>query len=56
VTGQINYTHLADLNDVSLFGSMQLPIFDRNQGEIKRAGFVPLRRRRSSKCSRTGRC
>ena len=39
VTGQINYTHIGYLNDVSLFGSMQLPIFDRNQGEIKRAGI-----------------
>jgi cobalt-zinc-cadmium efflux system outer membrane protein len=40
ITGQVSYTHLGDLNDVSLFGSMQLPIFDRNQGEIKRAGIV----------------
>ena len=40
VTGQIDYTHLGDLNNVSLFGSMQLPIFDRNQGEIKRAGIA----------------
>ena len=40
VTGQINYTHLGYLNEISLFGSMQLPIFDRNQGEIKRAGFA----------------
>ena len=40
VTGQIDYTHLGYLNNVSLFGSMQLPIFDRNQGEIKRAGFA----------------
>jgi cobalt-zinc-cadmium efflux system outer membrane protein len=39
VTGQISYTHIA-LNDVSLFGQVQLPIFDRNQGEIARAGFV----------------
>jgi cobalt-zinc-cadmium efflux system outer membrane protein len=39
-TGQINYTHLAYLNDVSLFGQMQMPIFDRNQGEIARAGFA----------------
>jgi outer membrane protein, heavy metal efflux system len=39
VTGQINYTHISYLNQISLFGSMQLPIFDRNQGEIKRAGF-----------------
>ena len=40
VTGQINYTHLAYLNDISLFGQIQLPIFDRNQGEIARAGFA----------------
>jgi len=40
VTGQINYTHLGYLSQVSLFGSMQLPIFDRNQGEIKKAGFA----------------
>jgi cobalt-zinc-cadmium efflux system outer membrane protein len=40
VTGQINYTHLSDLNQLSLFGQIQLPIFDRNQGEIARAGFV----------------
>ncbi len=40
VTGQVNYTHIGYLNDVSLFGSMQLPIFDRNQGEIKRAGIA----------------
>jgi cobalt-zinc-cadmium efflux system outer membrane protein len=39
VIGQINYTHLAYLSQISVFGSMQLPIFDRNQGEIKRAGF-----------------
>ena len=36
VTGQINYTHVADLNTASLFGQIQLPIFDRNQGEIAR--------------------
>ncbi len=40
VTGQINYTHLGYLNDVSLFGQIQLPIFDRNQGEIARTGFA----------------
>lgn len=38
-TGQINYTHLAYLNDISLFGQIQMPIFDRNQGEIARAGL-----------------
>jgi outer membrane protein, heavy metal efflux system len=40
VTGQVSYTHLAYLNDVSLFGQIQLPIFDRNQGEIARSGFA----------------
>jgi cobalt-zinc-cadmium efflux system outer membrane protein len=38
-TGQINYTHLAYLNDISLFGQIQMPIFDRDQGEIARAGL-----------------
>ena len=40
VTGQLSYTHLGDTNDVSLFGQIQMPIFDRNQGEIARAGFA----------------
>ena len=40
VTGQVSYTHVTDQNDVSLFGQIQLPIFDRNQGEIARTGFA----------------
>jgi len=40
VTGQINYSHVSDLNEIALYGSVQLPIFDRNQGEIKRAEFA----------------
>ena len=36
VTAQINYTHIAELSTTSLFGQIQLPIFDRNQGEIAR--------------------
>jgi cobalt-zinc-cadmium efflux system outer membrane protein len=40
VTAQMNYTHLSDLNTASLFGSVQLPIFDRNQGEIARTRFA----------------
>ena len=39
VTGQVSYTHL-QFNDLSLFGQVQLPIFDRNQGEIARAGYA----------------
>src|SRR6185312_14498037 len=38
-TGEVNYTHLSYINDISLFGQMQMPLFDRNQGEIARAGF-----------------
>jgi outer membrane protein, heavy metal efflux system len=40
VTAQINYTHIADLSTTSLFGQIQIPIFDRNQGEIARTKFV----------------
>jgi cobalt-zinc-cadmium efflux system outer membrane protein len=40
VTAQINYTHTAALNTTALFGSIQIPIFDRNQGEIARTRFA----------------
>lgn len=40
VTGQANYTHVADVSSVSLFGSVPLPFFDRNQGEIARTGYA----------------
>ena len=40
VTAQVNYTHLNYLNQVSFFGQIQLPVFDRNQGEIARAGYA----------------
>lgn len=40
VTGQINYTHVADLSTASLFGQIQIPVFDRNQGEIGRTRFA----------------
>lgn len=36
----MNYTHLSALNTASFFGSVQLPIFDRNQGEIARSRFA----------------
>jgi cobalt-zinc-cadmium efflux system outer membrane protein len=39
VTGQVSYTHI-QYSDISLFGQIQLPIFDRNQGEIARAGYA----------------
>jgi len=40
VTAQVNYTHIAALNTASFFGQIQLPIFDRNQGEIARTRFA----------------
>jgi cobalt-zinc-cadmium efflux system outer membrane protein len=40
VTAQVNYTHVADESTVSLFGQIQVPIFDRNQGEIARARYA----------------
>jgi outer membrane protein, heavy metal efflux system len=40
VTAQINYTHVSDVNSASLFGQIQLPIFDRNQGEIARTRYA----------------
>lgn len=40
VTGQANYTHVADTNTVSLFASVPLAVFNRNQGEIARARYA----------------
>ena len=39
-TGQVNYTHVSAANTASLFGQMQIPIFDRNQGEIARTQYA----------------
>lgn len=35
-----NYSHVAATNTGAFFFNIQLPIFDRNQGEITRTGFV----------------
>jgi cobalt-zinc-cadmium efflux system outer membrane protein len=40
ITGQIDYTHTTGVSSASLFGQIQLPIFDRNQGEIARTHFA----------------
>jgi cobalt-zinc-cadmium efflux system outer membrane protein len=39
-TAQVNYTHVNGINTASLFGSIQVPLFDRNQGEIARTQFA----------------
>ena len=40
VTGTVNYTHVSDANTASLFGNIQIPIFNRNQGEIARTQYA----------------
>ncbi|MDE3108672.1 MAG: TolC family protein [Acidobacteriota bacterium] len=40
VTAQMNYTHVSAANTASIFGQIQIPIFDRNQGEIARANYA----------------
>jgi cobalt-zinc-cadmium efflux system outer membrane protein len=40
VTAQVNYTHVSEANTASIFGQIQIPIFDRNQGEIARARYA----------------
>ena len=40
LTAQVNYTHVNGINTASLFGSIQVPLFDRNQGEIARTQFA----------------
>ena len=40
VTVQANYSHVNGINAATLYGSVPLPIFNRNQGEIARARFA----------------
>ncbi|MGH9469528.1 MAG: TolC family protein [Terriglobia bacterium] len=40
LTLQANYTHVSLLNNASLFGTIEIPIFDRNQGEIARTHYA----------------
>lgn len=40
VSATIDYTHTGAVNSASLFGSIELPIFDRNQGEIARTKYA----------------
>ncbi|HEY1502146.1 MAG TPA: TolC family protein [Acidobacteriaceae bacterium] len=48
ITGQASYTHIQN-SDVSLFGQMQLPLFDRNQGEIARTGYTVMQAQEQEK-------
>jgi outer membrane protein, heavy metal efflux system len=40
VTGTFNYTHTNGTNSGAFYYNMPLPIFNRNQGEIQRAGYA----------------
>jgi cobalt-zinc-cadmium efflux system outer membrane protein len=40
VTVQGNYSHVNGLNAATIYGSIPLPIFNRNQGEIAKARFA----------------
>ncbi len=40
ITGTADYTHTGGLSTASLFFSMPLPVFDRNQGEIARSRYA----------------
>ena len=40
VTGTFNYDHVSATNTGSIFGSLQIPIFNRNQGEIARTRYA----------------
>jgi len=40
VTAQFSYTHVSSANTGSLFANIELPIFDKNQGEIARTAHA----------------
>lgn len=40
ITAQASYTHVASSNTASLFANIELPLFDRNQGEIARTQYA----------------
>jgi len=40
VTAQLSYSHVAATSSTSIFGNIEVPLFDRNQGEIAKTGFA----------------
>jgi cobalt-zinc-cadmium efflux system outer membrane protein len=40
ITGTADYDHVSAVSAASFFGSLQIPIFNRNQGEIARTNYV----------------
>ena len=53
-TVTFNYDHLAGLNLGSLFMNIQLPIFNRNQGEIARTNFAITQARETQSATSEG--
>jgi cobalt-zinc-cadmium efflux system outer membrane protein len=40
ITASVDYSHVSGYSSLSIFGSIDLPIFDRNQGEIARTRYA----------------
>lgn len=40
LTAQLSYSHVAAADSASIFANIEVPIFDRNQGEIARTRYV----------------
>src|ERR1700734_3627762 len=40
ITGTADYDHVSAVSTASFFGSLQIPIFNRNQGEIARTNYA----------------
>lgn len=40
VGASLDYSHVGSTNTVSIFGNIEIPIFDRNQGEIARTRYA----------------
>lgn len=51
VTAQANYSHVNGINAANLYGSIPLPIFNRNQGEIARSRFAITQAQEQEKAS-----
>jgi cobalt-zinc-cadmium efflux system outer membrane protein len=51
VTVQGNYSHVNGLNAATFYGSIPLPIFNRNQGEIARARFAIIQAQETEKAT-----
>src|SRR5450755_1273999 len=51
VTVQGNYSHVNGINAATVYGSVPLPIFNRNQGEIARARFAITQARELDKAT-----